>query len=129
MQTAMGPDRMPRASIQSRAMRRLLALTTSTIVGLLLLAPVALAHDGGEGYYGQTNDKVVTIAGFALILFFPRLRLLREHAPGASREAQGRSPRRREGARQEPGVASRLVSAGRRAASARAAPSAARPLA
>ncbi len=52
-------------------MRRLIALTSSTLVGLLLLAPAALAHDGGEGYYGQTNDKVVTIAGFALILFFP----------------------------------------------------------
>jgi hypothetical protein len=51
--------------------RRLIALTLSTVVGLLLLAPVALAHDGGEGYYGQTNDKVVTIAGFALIIFFP----------------------------------------------------------
>jgi hypothetical protein len=51
--------------------RRLIALTSSTLVGLLLLAPAALAHDGGEGYYGQTNDKVVTIAGFALILFFP----------------------------------------------------------
>jgi hypothetical protein len=44
----------------------LLALTT-----LLVLAPVALAHDGGEGWYGETNDKVVTNAGFALIAFFP----------------------------------------------------------
>ena len=52
-------------------MRRLISLTLSTTVGLLLLAPVALAHSGGEGYYGQTDDKVVTIAGFALILFFP----------------------------------------------------------
>jgi len=62
---------MPRASIQSRAVRRLIALTISTTVGLMLLAPVALAHNGGEGYYGQTDDKVVTTAGFALILFFP----------------------------------------------------------
>jgi len=37
---------------------------------LLVLAPAALAHDGGEGYYGQTNDKVVTITGFCLIAFF-----------------------------------------------------------
>jgi hypothetical protein len=44
----------------------LLALTT-----LLVLAPVALAHDGGEGWYGETNDKVVTNAGFILIVFFP----------------------------------------------------------
>ena len=71
MQTAICADRMPRASIQSRAVRRLIALTTSITIGLLVLAPVALAHDGGEGYYGQTDDKVVTFAGFALILFFP----------------------------------------------------------
>ena len=62
---------MPRASIQSRAVRRLIALTISITAGLLLLAPVALAHDGGEGYYGQTNDVVTTYAGYALILFFP----------------------------------------------------------
>ena len=52
-------------------MRRLIAITTTTAVGLLLLAPAAFAHDGGEGLYGQTNDKVTTAAGFILILFFP----------------------------------------------------------
>jgi hypothetical protein len=44
---------------------------------LLLLAPVALAseggHDGGEGLYGETNDKVITNAGFILIAAFPLL--------------------------------------------------------
>ena len=52
-------------------MRRLATLIYATAVIFLLTAPVALAHDGGEGYYGQTNDKVTTIAGFSLILFFP----------------------------------------------------------
>ena len=52
-------------------MRRLIVLTTTSVVSLLLLAPAALAHDGGEGLYGQTNDKVVTVAGFILIVFFP----------------------------------------------------------
>jgi hypothetical protein len=52
-------------------MRRLLAVTSTIVVSLLVIAPVALAHDGGEGYYGQTDDKVVTITGFCLILFFP----------------------------------------------------------
>jgi hypothetical protein len=51
--------------------RRLVAITATTVIGLLLLAPAALAHDGGEGLYGQTNDKVTTAAGFILILFFP----------------------------------------------------------
>jgi hypothetical protein len=63
---------MPRpASIQCAVVRRLIALTTTTVVSLLLLAPAALAHDGGEGLYGQTNDKVVTDIGFILIAFFP----------------------------------------------------------
>jgi len=40
---------------------------------LALLAPAAVAHDGGEGLWGETNDKVVTNAGFVLIAFFPLL--------------------------------------------------------
>jgi hypothetical protein len=42
-----------------------------TVVLLALSAPNALAHDGGEGLWGETNDKVVTNAGFILIAFFP----------------------------------------------------------
>jgi hypothetical protein len=59
-------------SIQ-RAMRRLLATFTSSILLLLVLAPVALAEteNDGRGFYGATNDKVVTDAGFILIIFFP----------------------------------------------------------
>jgi hypothetical protein len=38
---------------------------------LLVLAPAALAHDGGQGWYGETDDKIVTNAGFILIAFFP----------------------------------------------------------
>jgi hypothetical protein len=44
----------------------MLALTT-----LLVTAAPVLAHDGGEGLYGETNDQVVTNAGFILIIFFP----------------------------------------------------------
>ena len=49
-----------------------------TITMLALTAPAALGsnHDGGEGLYGETNDKVVTYAGFALIVFFPVLALV-----------------------------------------------------
>ena len=34
-------------------------------------AGAAPAHDGGEGWWGETNDKVITNAGFILIAFFP----------------------------------------------------------
>ena len=40
----------------------------------VLMAPAAMAeegHDGGEGFYGETTDKIVTNAGFLLIAFFP----------------------------------------------------------
>jgi hypothetical protein len=51
------------------------AFKTSLLTTCLLLAivPVALAHDGGEGWYGETNDKVITNAGFVIIAAFPAL--------------------------------------------------------
>ena len=57
-------------------MKRLLAVLPATFVTLLVLAPAALAHDGGQGWWGETNDKVVTNAGFILIVFFPLFCLL-----------------------------------------------------
>ncbi len=52
-------------------MRRLPAALTSVFVLLLVSAPAAFATNDGRGFYGATNDKVVTNAGFILILFFP----------------------------------------------------------
>lgn len=54
----------------------MLRLLPTTIAVLLLAAPAALAHDQGQGWYGETNDKVVTNAGFILIIFFPAFILL-----------------------------------------------------
>jgi hypothetical protein len=83
-------------------MRRVIAVTATMVVSFLLTAPAALAHDGGEGYYGQTNDKVVTIAGFVLILFFPAFILFasllqghlekRKHARLDAAKARAKSP-------------------------------------
>jgi hypothetical protein len=46
-------------------------LAIATVLTFALIAPAALAHDGGQGTYGETNDKVVTNAGFIVIGFFP----------------------------------------------------------
>ena len=43
------------------------------LCALLVSAAPTLAHDGGEGWYGPTNDRVITNAGFILIGFFPLL--------------------------------------------------------
>jgi hypothetical protein len=57
-------------------MRRLLASLATSFVLLLLFAPASLAENDGRGFYGATNDKVVTEAGFILIVFFPTFALL-----------------------------------------------------
>jgi hypothetical protein len=57
-------------------MRRLFVALSATLLWLALLAPTALAGDnptGGQGLYGETDDKVVTNAGFILIAGFPLL--------------------------------------------------------
>ena len=57
-------------------MRRSLPLLALTVLLLALSAPVALAaegHDGGEGWWGETDDKIVTNAGFIIIAAFPLL--------------------------------------------------------
>jgi hypothetical protein len=51
-------------------MRRLLLSTAATLVGLMIVTPAAFAV-GGEGLLGETSDSTVTLAGLALIVFFP----------------------------------------------------------
>jgi hypothetical protein len=58
-------------------MRRLLATLVTTALALLVLVPAALAApDGGQGTYGEADDRVVTNAGFIVIAFFPLFILL-----------------------------------------------------
>lgn len=52
-------------------LRRLPAATLLAVTTLLVVAAPLMAHDGGEGWWGETNDRVVTNAGFILIIFFP----------------------------------------------------------
>ena len=52
-------------------LRRLPASVLIAATTLLVAAAPALAHDNGEGWWGETDDRVVTNAGFILIVFFP----------------------------------------------------------
>jgi hypothetical protein len=49
------------------ALPKLIFLAT---LATLVLAPAASAENDGRGFYGATNDKVVTDAGFILIIGF-----------------------------------------------------------
>jgi hypothetical protein len=42
-----------------------------TLVLVLVLTQSAFADNDGRGFWGATNDKVVTNFGFAVIAFFP----------------------------------------------------------
>jgi hypothetical protein len=82
-------------------MRRTLQLLALTALLLALSAPVAEGHDGGEGWYGETTDKVVTNAGFIIIAAFPLLifllsllqRTLDKRKDARKRAAKARSAR------------------------------------
>jgi hypothetical protein len=50
---------------------RLTTTLLTALMALLVLAPAAFAENDGRGWYGATDDKVVTNAGFILIVFFP----------------------------------------------------------
>jgi preprotein translocase subunit SecG len=56
-------------------MRRAVSTLVLSVALMAATAPAALAssvgHDGGEGLWGETDDKVITNAGFFLIAFFP----------------------------------------------------------
>ena len=51
--------------------RLLMWLIPLALLLSLVLAPAASATNDGRGFYGGTNDKVVTNAGFIVIAFFP----------------------------------------------------------
>jgi hypothetical protein len=60
-------------------MRRARLMTALLVfsITLLTIAPAAFARaDGGEGWYGETNDKVVTNSMFVVIAFFPTVILI-----------------------------------------------------
>ena len=52
-------------------MRRTAQIALLTMALVAVNATAVPAHDGGEGWWGETNDKVITNAGFILIAFFP----------------------------------------------------------
>jgi hypothetical protein len=60
-------------------MKRLGLLLLANLTTLLVLAQVALAdaeNDHGEGWWGETTDLDITLAGFVLIAGFPTFILL-----------------------------------------------------
>lgn len=57
--------------LSARGIWRLAGTLGASALLLLALAPAAFAvENDGRGLYGATDDKVVTDAGFILIIFF-----------------------------------------------------------
>jgi hypothetical protein len=60
-------------------MKRLGTFVLLNLIGLMVFAQLALAdsqNDHGEGWFGETTDLDITIAGFILIGGFPLFVLL-----------------------------------------------------
>ncbi len=54
--------------------RARLTIALTVFVGVLALAPAAFAHaNGGQGWFGETNDLQVTNVMFGVIILFPVL--------------------------------------------------------
>jgi hypothetical protein len=69
-------------------MRRLPAALSAALLVLLVVVPAALAEDpvepvSGEGTYGPAGDKVVTNAGFIIIIAVPLFLLAMSLLQGA----------------------------------------------
>lgn len=61
------------------AMKRLATTVLLSVTALLTFASVAMAdaaNDHGEGWFGETKDLDITLAGFGLIAGFPLFILL-----------------------------------------------------
>jgi uncharacterized membrane-anchored protein len=54
-----------------RRARIITALLTVAVIVLAFAAPALATSHSGEGWYGETNDVVVTNAMFLTIIFFP----------------------------------------------------------
>jgi hypothetical protein len=59
-----------------RRARVIAALTTTLVFTLVAAAPALAASHSGEGWYGETNDVVITNAMFLTIIFFPTVIVL-----------------------------------------------------
>lgn len=58
-------------------MRRVLPPLVATAILMAVLPATALAEiDGGEGWLGENNDKMVTLIGFFVIIMFPTVAFL-----------------------------------------------------
>ncbi|MBV9001155.1 MAG: hypothetical protein JO304_19000 [Solirubrobacterales bacterium] len=55
----------------TRRARIITAFLTVAVVALTLAAPAVATSHSGEGWYGETNDVVITNAMFLTIIFFP----------------------------------------------------------
>ena len=55
----------------SRRTQIVTALLTVMVIALTFAAPALATSHSGEGWYGETNDVVITNAMFLTIIFFP----------------------------------------------------------
>ena len=80
-------------------MKRFSTTLALSAVTLLVTAQVALAADDhGEGWYGETDDRVVTAFGLGLVVFFTLFVIIASAVQGAldRRKAEKKAAQKRQ---------------------------------
>ena len=62
---------------------RALAITAALTVTSLVFAASAFASDNGQGLYGETDDKVVSLVGLGLVVGFTLFVIIASSIQGA----------------------------------------------
>jgi len=77
---------------------RVLAITAVLTLSSLVFAASAFASDNGQGLYGETDDKVVSIFGLGLVVFFTLVVVLGSAIQGAldKRKAEKKAAQKRQ---------------------------------
>lgn len=57
-------------------MKTLFKTALLTAMFVVAMTATALAGDGGQGWYGEHTDKVVTFFGLGLVILFPLIALI-----------------------------------------------------
>jgi hypothetical protein len=60
-----------------------LAITAALTVSSLVFAASAFASDNGQGLYGETDDKVVSLVGLGLVVGFTLFVIIASSIQGA----------------------------------------------
>jgi uncharacterized membrane protein len=77
---------------------RVIAISAGLTLVCLVFAASAFASDNGQGLYGETDDRIVTVFGLGLVVFFTLVVIIGSAIQGAldKRKEEKKAAQRRQ---------------------------------